>query len=939
MTDLSGQIIGNYRVEALLGAGGMGQVYRARHMHLNRIAAIKVMGAAVAADAGFQARFRQEATAMNELRHPHIVELYDFGEQQGYFYLIMEYVPDGTLRTLLSAGRIPLAQGVDLICQAAAGLAYAHSRGVIHRDVKPGNLLLLRRADGYTLKIADFGLARMTESPDMTTVGTVIGSPQYMSPEQCLGAPLDRRTDIYSLGVVLYEVVTGLLVFQGGTDEVKRKHVYTQPPAPSSVNPALPAEIEAVILRSLAKRPENRFADADAFRLALERALKGETGPFAAATPTAIVGTPDRVPLVRALDQAGGEVASVVLTASGLTIGRTSQCNLVLDAADVSRQHLQIAWDGVKARVTDLGSSNGTLLGKIRIPARTAQDWTPDQELQVGPYRLALTLPVAAPETAPADATLIQPPTAIQPHHGETELALAVVPPELDVEPGYEAVTQVTVANYSSIVDHIQLATEGVPRAWIADMPQSIQLMPGESREAPLKFRPPREPGSRAGAHSVTVRALSRNAPQQAVEAPLIVRLAEFRQLTCELRPQRRRSIGAGNFSIRAVNQGNAAATLAFDARDPEDACYFEYHPARLAVGPGEEQTATLTVRLRADAPGQTRNIRFSLTARHEGDSQPLPPMNGEWESVPFELQLALQRLEGASGRFRVELTNPGTVDTAVILAASSSSAAWEARLDTERMEIPAAQGRSVHVSLHRREQGVDGRTLTLNVTASAVDLPESRRNAAIEWTPPAPIAPSPPTAQAQSCPRCGGAVRAGQVYCSTCGVELRGAPHAVIVAPAEEARKGQVAPDLVAHPVMPKPVVAQRRIGSWFWLGLLLTDIIGNGLGIALYLAIMLFLQLPGDGIEAYALLTVWFGFFWWCHWLLLLRRVPAPGGRAFVNTLTMALIIGITVAVGWLTEDVTITILAFGISALARLVIRTVQLRNASLLLPDAR
>src|SRR5215813_13305343 len=229
MKDLVGQTLGHYRIEASLGSGGMGQIFRGKHVYLERPAAIKVMHEYLASNPTFRARFLQEAKSTAALRDPHIVEIYEFGEQDGLLYLVMELMTEGTLGTLLgqSVNRqvapaeqaLSLIVGLDLVRQAAEGLAVAHEQGVIHRDIKPDNLLLKRLSGAnqaeaqYQLKISDFGLARLAESSGLT-MGGPVGTPAYMSPEQCLDKKLDGRSDLYSLGVVLYETVTGSLPFQ-----------------------------------------------------------------------------------------------------------------------------------------------------------------------------------------------------------------------------------------------------------------------------------------------------------------------------------------------------------------------------------------------------------------------------------------------------------------------------------------------------------------------------------------------------------------------------------------------------------------------------------------------------------------------------------------------------------------------------------------------------
>src|SRR5215472_16815254 len=217
MMNWMGQTIGQYRIEAPLAAGGMGQVFRGTHTYLNRPAAIKIMHQHLASNQTFRTRFLQEARAAAALKHPNIIEIYDFGEQGNLLYLVMELITGGSLRALLqqhSGQPRPLTLGLDLVRQAAEGLAAAHASGMVHRDVKPDNFLLTRLngpGEHYQVKITDFGIARLAEGDHVSMTNAPIGTIAYMSPEQCGGETVDGRCDLYSLGVVLYEVVTGSL--------------------------------------------------------------------------------------------------------------------------------------------------------------------------------------------------------------------------------------------------------------------------------------------------------------------------------------------------------------------------------------------------------------------------------------------------------------------------------------------------------------------------------------------------------------------------------------------------------------------------------------------------------------------------------------------------------------------------------------------------------
>lgn len=305
MMDMTGQIIGNYRIEESLGVGGMGQVYLATHVHLNRPAAIKILHSQYNADPSFQARFLQEARAASELIHPNIIDVLDFGQQDGRFYLIMELVSDGSLRSLqekLGPGELlPLYPSIELVRQAAEGLAYAHKRGMVHRDIKPDNLLLGRVIgdDGasteYQVKLTDFGLVHLAEGGVMTAQGQTMGTPAYMSPEQCRGIDLDGRSDIYSLGVVLFEIATGAPPFDTKTlSEAIFKHVYTQPPAPREIRADVPESLSSIIMRCLEKDPADRFESADALAAALT-ALVPKAAPPPMSTPPPPTSTPAQV--------------------------------------------------------------------------------------------------------------------------------------------------------------------------------------------------------------------------------------------------------------------------------------------------------------------------------------------------------------------------------------------------------------------------------------------------------------------------------------------------------------------------------------------------------------------------------------------------------------------------------------------------------------------
>jgi len=262
MTISAGHQLGPYLVQEQVGKGGMATVFKAYHARLDRNVAIKVIHPAYKDDAGFTARFEREAQIVAKLEHPGIVPVYDYAEDDGQPYLVMKYVEGQTLRRLLSGGPLPLAEISRIMTAVADALTYAHKQGVLHRDIKPSNIILT--ADG-TPYLTDFGLARIAQAGESTmSTDMILGTPQYISPEQAQGERnLDARTDIYSLGIILYEMVVGRVPFSADTPyAIVHSHIYTAPPQPSEVNPEIPAAVEQVLLKALAKDPADRYASA-----------------------------------------------------------------------------------------------------------------------------------------------------------------------------------------------------------------------------------------------------------------------------------------------------------------------------------------------------------------------------------------------------------------------------------------------------------------------------------------------------------------------------------------------------------------------------------------------------------------------------------------------------------------------------------------------------
>ena len=277
MTFAIGENVGPYRIIEQLGSGGMATVFKTYHAALDRYVAIKVLHPAFKQDPNFLSRFQREARIVARLDHPHIVPVYDFSEAGGQPYLVMRYIEGETLKARLAKGALPLAEVTRIIKPVAEALAYAHSQGVLHRDVKPSNVLLTNAGGVF---LADFGLARMAQAGESTlSQDSLLGTPQYISPEQARGdANLDARTDVYSLGVVLYELLVGRVPYQADTPyAVIHDHIYSALPLPRSINPALPEPLERFLLKALSKERDDRYTNVAEMLAAFEQAARSST--------------------------------------------------------------------------------------------------------------------------------------------------------------------------------------------------------------------------------------------------------------------------------------------------------------------------------------------------------------------------------------------------------------------------------------------------------------------------------------------------------------------------------------------------------------------------------------------------------------------------------------------------------------------------------------
>ncbi len=320
MENLTGKQFKEYRIFSAIAQGGMATVYKARQEHLDRDVAVKVLPRQYAQEHQFVERFKREAKILAKLQHPHILPVYDYGIEGEYFYLIMPFIEGGNLEQLMAEGPLPLPTIGRIFRQVGDALDYAHAEGVVHRDIKPSNILVDRRGNCL---LSDFGLAKVNEeqrSSKLTSSGLILGTADYMSPEQGLGQVVDHRSDIYSLGVILYELTTGQTPFHADTPTAVIIKTIQEPlVAPTLINPDIPEAVEAVIVKACAKQPEDRFATVHEMVEALQTAL----GPVSDSNPSlkvAQTGEGDELTLSRLRNRLRPQSEAVTVKKEGETL-------------------------------------------------------------------------------------------------------------------------------------------------------------------------------------------------------------------------------------------------------------------------------------------------------------------------------------------------------------------------------------------------------------------------------------------------------------------------------------------------------------------------------------------------------------------------------------------------------------------------------------------
>lgn len=410
MDDLTGQQIGGYELKELVGTGGMASIYKGFDDTLSRWVAIKVIPVQASGDTEetMLQRFRLEARAIAALRHRNILTIYGYGEEEGWAYIVMEYVPGGSLQDRMKPGQpFTWEQALTVIIPVSEALAFAHARGVIHRDIKPANILMPQ--DDWPL-LADFGLAKMEEStrPNLTMPGQVLGTMAYAAPEQIQEGEIDARVDIYSLGIVLYELLAAKLPFKGETPFDFLMARLTDPPMPLlEANPSVPPIFAKILDKALAQEPEDRYQTMEELARVLREARNElyKEPPAKPAPPpddeeTSIIGPASLEEIIIRLTVTASGQEIVAAGQSELLIGRTHK-NIVADIdlgpyggtkAGVSRRHCRLVYQEGQWFIEDLASTNGTFVNGSKIPPHQLAPLNDGNLIRCGQIELALKI-------------------------------------------------------------------------------------------------------------------------------------------------------------------------------------------------------------------------------------------------------------------------------------------------------------------------------------------------------------------------------------------------------------------------------------------------------------------------------------------------------------------------------------------------------------------
>ena len=657
MTTLVGRQIGEYRLEAPLGAGAVGETFRAVHLRTSNVVAVKIIHARLTTEGEFAKRFRRLLTTLTPLHGTHVLSIREFGEYQTKYLITTDLMTSGSLRGLLQrrSKDLPLWQGLELIRQALHGLSAIHAQGICHQDLKPENILLDRsgpttprgRAGSLSVRVADAALMQLSETGATVGGNMTFGSPVYLSPEQCRGAALDARSDIYSMGVVLYEVATGYPPFHIKTlGDAVEKHLHTPPPAPRSVSPALPPTLDALILRCLAKKSDDRFASAAELSAALDPIAAAIAPPPA---PEVVLRDDRPRPIVTLRDDrpapvegsAGPKVVlrdESLIAPLGASLGvggspvpappasADPQIRVVFGSTDLAPPARKIDSPSASAL-------SGDPLPPIVSPA------PPEargglQANAADPGTLAdLPLRVQRRPTTPEQRPSMLPPDlderggGVGPARRSRRMAVAIQPEVLTLSVGVPAIVRVTIANTGHVVDHFLVTVEGVPDGWVELPHKPAQLNPGGRTIVPLKVLVPRACANRAGEYHIAVRATSRDKPEESTAAESRWTVATFAASSVTVTPQRVTAWRRAALQATISNDGNSPGVFSLSATDEEQRLRCVFTPPTSPLEPCGRANVAIAATVPIRWIGTVQSRPFTVRAQRSAGAAEAAPL------------------------------------------------------------------------------------------------------------------------------------------------------------------------------------------------------------------------------------------------------------------------------------------------------------------------
>lgn len=689
-TDLIGTYIKQYRLEKLLGEGGMGKVFKAYDTNLERTVALKLMHGQLAAVNEFRERLKMEAMAAAQLEHPSIVRVYDFGDSEQGLFIAMEYVTGGTLRAhlkrLQSLDRfLPIDQTLQIVIQIAEALTYAHNisknnfnvkfSDMVHRDVKPGNIILkklpeVEKRELYPFRamLSDFGLVKVSESSLKTQTGFTVGTPIYMSPEQCQGAVLDGRSDFYSLAVVFYELLTNQLPFSfKSLSEALATHMQgVMPPAPSTKRSDIPPIFDTIIMRMLAKRPQDRYENgakvvdelrnalriiSDNPTIAVPRSSNPMSGPQSSQVIRAQQASPppplysDPMAGFSLTIEADDQVRNQVQLAKPLiTIGRSGDNDIVLPDEGVSRYHTRILVEENRWKVVDLGGMNGTYLNGQRLRPHQATPINPHDQIEIEKYTFAFIgpnqtesgshasrpQPDSHAEVRISDEMTIPPPPVTS--SGRTKIpsegSMPVSGDPLDiflpddthtVAPGQSVTLKIEVLNRTLTPDRVSIRVMGLPDQWVT-IPDSFIDLPAEGRcTVPITIKAPRSPETPQGRQRFRLQLVSQQFKEldKAQQANLI--LLGFSDFTSSLEDSN--VVLPGNIQVNIQNLGNTTGRYKLMLGDADYRVKLRGEPPEITIPANSAQEIILPLEPSyIDPIGERRSEAFTINVHNLSD-------------------------------------------------------------------------------------------------------------------------------------------------------------------------------------------------------------------------------------------------------------------------------------------------------------------------------